>query len=109
MAAHVAANPDAPGALLAELARHEPVRKTLRRIAVHPNATADALLPALADARAGRCAAAHPALAPSVLLALLEGPDEGGPRPRPNPALPPAVMEELVARYSEPGVTRPVS
>ncbi|WP_405680440.1 hypothetical protein OG859_33545 [Streptomyces sp. NBC_00048] len=54
MAAHVAANPDAPGALLAELARHEPVRKTLRRIAVHPNATADALLPALADAGEGR-------------------------------------------------------
>ncbi|WSZ38835.1 hypothetical protein OG239_08530 [Streptomyces sp. NBC_00868] len=54
VAAHVAANPDAPGALLAELARHEPVRKTLRRIAVHPNATADALLPALADAGEGR-------------------------------------------------------
>ncbi|MFE9635565.1 hypothetical protein [Streptomyces sp. NPDC006463] len=111
VASRVAANPDAPGALLTELARHEPpVRRTLRQIAAHPNATADALLPALADARAGLRAAAHPALAPSVLLALLEDPDEErAEAAASNPALPPAVMEELVARYAGPGVTRPVS
>lgn len=96
--ARAAANPDAPGGLLADLARHEPpVRKALSAIAVHPNATAEALLPCLADPKAARHAAAHPALAPSVLLGLLTGADEEVARAAAtNPALSRAVMEEWV-------------
>ncbi|MFD9416362.1 hypothetical protein ACFWC9_16895 [Streptomyces goshikiensis] len=126
--ARVAANPDAPGALLAELARHEPpVRRALRAIAEHPRAMAEALLPCLDDTRAGRHAAAHPALPPQTLVALLTHPD-----PRvaeaaaAHPALPREAMEALTAglpghpsgsggrpapagELTEPGVTRPVS
>ncbi|MFC9294968.1 hypothetical protein ACFTWH_23505 [Streptomyces sp. NPDC057011] len=109
--ARVAANPDAPGALLEELARREPpVRKVLRAIAAHPHATAEALRPCLADPKAGPLAAAHPALPPALLVELLDGGDEGlAEAAAGNPALPVAVMEELLARYPEPGVTRPVS
>ncbi|MFE1413146.1 hypothetical protein ACFW6F_20400 [Streptomyces sp. NPDC058746] len=109
--ARVAANPDAPGALLAELARHEPpVRRALRAIAGHPNATSEALVPCLADRRARCEAAAHPALAVPVLLGLLDDADEELARAAAgNPSLPRSVMEDLVGRYPEPGVTRPVS
>ncbi|MGW6854951.1 hypothetical protein [Streptomyces xanthophaeus] len=98
--ARVAANPDAPGTLLAELARHEPpVRRALYEIAVHPRATAGALLPCLADSRAGQYAAAHPALAPSVLADLLAGPSRAlAQAAASNPSLPTALMEELVTR-----------
>lgn len=107
----VAANPDAPGALLEELARHEPpVRAALRKIAVHPNATPGALLPCLADSRARSHAAAHPALPPEALIGLLSGPDASlACAAAANPALPAHVGEKLLARYAEPGVTRPVS
>ncbi|MFE2326968.1 hypothetical protein ACFXD5_24095 [Streptomyces sp. NPDC059385] len=109
--ARVAANPDAPGSLLTELARHEPpVRRVLREIARHPNATSEALVPCLADRRARRDAAAHPALAEPVLLGLLDDADEElAEAAAANPSLPHAVMEDLIRRYAEPGVTRPVS
>lgn len=96
--ARVAANRDASAELLAELARHEPpVRRALREIASHPNATAEALLRCLADERARVRAAAHPALPAGVLVELLADED-----PRVvqaaagNPSLPLAVMAELV-------------
>ncbi|MFD9723754.1 hypothetical protein [Streptomyces sp. NPDC059072] len=111
VAAGVAANPDVPGALLAELARREPpVRKALKAIAVHPHATAEALLPCLADSKAARFAAGHPALTPSVLVGLLADADwQVVEAAAANPSLPPSVMEDLVRRYTDPGVTRPVS
>ncbi|MFG2983535.1 hypothetical protein ACGFYQ_20175 [Streptomyces sp. NPDC048258] len=114
VAARVAANPDAPSALLAELARQEPpVRKALRAVAAHPHATAEALRPCLADPKAGPIAAAHPALPPALIMELLDGGDERlAEAAAGNPSLPAAAMEELTARYArstEPGVTRPVS
>ncbi|MEU9105046.1 hypothetical protein AB0D54_11870 [Streptomyces xanthophaeus] len=101
--ARVAANPDAPGTLLAELARHEPpVRRALYEIAVHPRSTAEALLPCLADSKAGQYAASHPALAPSVLAGLLAGPSRAlAQAAASNPSLPTALMEELVTRCAE--------
>lgn len=94
----MAANPGAPGALLEELARQEPpVRRALREIAGHPNATAGALARCLGDPRAAEIAAAHPALSPSLLASLLTGPDEGlAEAAARNPALPREVMERLV-------------
>lgn len=83
MHTRVAANPGASGALLEELAHHQPpVRRALREIAGHPNATAAALTPCLGDPRAAEAAAAHPALSPSLLASLLTGPDEAWPRRR---------------------------
>ncbi|MFJ9594319.1 hypothetical protein ACIRS3_16295 [Streptomyces virginiae] len=97
--ARVAANPDAPGDLLTELARHEPpVRRALREIASHPNATAEALLPCLADVKARVRAAAHPALPPGIVVGLLDDPDpEVVEAAAGNPALPSAVMADLLA------------
>ncbi|MEU9300931.1 hypothetical protein [Streptomyces sp. NPDC048269] len=114
VAAPVAANPDAPSALLVELARQEPpVPRALRAVAAHPHATAEALRPCLADAKAGPIAAAHPALPPALLVALLDGGDERlAEAAAGNPSLPVATMRELTARcarWTEPGVTRPVS
>ncbi|MCX4524259.1 MULTISPECIES: hypothetical protein [unclassified Streptomyces] len=98
--ARVAANPDAPPALLARLARHEPpVRGALRAIAGHPRATAEALLPCLDDERAARHAAAHPALPPQTLVALLTHLDpRGAEAAAAHPALPPEAMEELLTQ-----------
>ncbi|MFD9078434.1 hypothetical protein [Streptomyces erythrochromogenes] len=96
--ARVAANPDAPGDLLAELARHEPsVRRALREIAAHPNAAAEALLPCLAGGRSRVRAAAHPALPAAVVVGLLDDPDpEVVEAAAGNPSLPPAVMAQRV-------------
>ncbi|MFE0577069.1 hypothetical protein [Streptomyces sp. NPDC058874] len=96
--ARVAANPDAPADLLAELARHDPpVRGALREIASHPNATADALLPCLADRKWRVRAAAHPALPAAVVVGLLDDPDPAVVEAAAaNPALPPAVMARRV-------------
>ncbi|MEV6680069.1 hypothetical protein AB0N09_24860 [Streptomyces erythrochromogenes] len=93
--ARVAANPDAPGDLLAELARHEPsARRALREIASHPNATAEALLPCVAGGGRSRVrAAAHPALPAAVVAGLLDDPKpEVVEAAAKNPSLPPAVM-----------------
>ncbi|MGC0334129.1 hypothetical protein RKD23_007119 [Streptomyces sp. SAI-170] len=77
VASRVAANPDASPALLEELARQRPpAKRALREIAGHPRATATALLACLADGRARRVAAAHPALPPRTLVELLG--DEDG-------------------------------
>ncbi|MFI6482970.1 hypothetical protein ACIBH1_33920 [Nonomuraea sp. NPDC050663] len=72
VAAAVATNPDASPALLEELTRHRPpVRKVLREVARHPNASAAALLTCLDDHRAGELAAAHPGLPREVMESLL--------------------------------------
>ncbi|GGV87875.1 hypothetical protein GCM10015535_38000 [Streptomyces gelaticus] len=96
--AKVAANPDAPPALLEDLAAHvPPVHKVFREIARHGNATGPALLVCLADSRARPIAAGHPALPPPVIVELLA--DDGWQvveAAAANPSLPPAVMAELV-------------
>ncbi|MGW6710310.1 hypothetical protein ACWGDE_36215 [Streptomyces sp. NPDC054956] len=96
--AQVAANPGTPSGLLEEMARHDPpALRALRAIAVHPRATEAALLPCLADHKAGPAAARHPALSGPVLVELLahDAPAvaEGAAA---NPSLPRAVMEELI-------------
>ncbi|KPC63377.1 hypothetical protein [Streptomyces chattanoogensis] len=109
--AKVAANPDAPPALLEDLARHEPpVRKALREIARHPNATAASLLACLADKRARGIAAGHPALPPPVIEELLADADsQVAEAAAANPSLPLAVMSRLVlAPSGAPGATVPV-
>ncbi|WP_371680219.1 hypothetical protein [Streptomyces sp. NBC_01276] len=94
--AQVAANPDAPGALLEELVRHDPpVLGVLRAVARHPNATGPALLGCLADVRARRHAAAHPALPARELPRLLDDPDwQVVEAAAAHPALPLAVMRD---------------
>lgn len=96
--AQVAANPDAPAALLEDLVRHEPaVRKVFREVARHPRATAAALLVCLGDDRARPVAAGHPALPPPVITGLLTDPDEGvAETAAANPSLPSRVMSELL-------------
>ncbi|MEU6702829.1 hypothetical protein [Streptomyces wuyuanensis] len=98
VAARVAANPEAPPALLEELAGHEPpVGKVLREVARHRAATAGALLMCLADERARRTAAGHPALPPRVVAGLLEDDDrQVAEAAAANPSLPLAVMARLV-------------
>lgn len=95
--AQVAANPDAPPALLEDLVRHEPgVRKVLREVARHRGATSSALRVCLADERARPLAAGHPALAPPVIAALLADADwQVVQAAAANPSLPPAVMADL--------------
>ncbi|WP_405986633.1 hypothetical protein [Streptomyces sp. NBC_00872] len=96
--AKVAANPDAPPALLEDLARHEPpVRKAFREIARHRNAAAPALLACLADRQARPMAAGHPALPPPVIVELLSDTDgQVAEAAAANPSLPLAVMKNLV-------------
>lgn len=100
VAARVAANPDASPALLERLARQEPpALRAFREIARHPNATAPSLLACLADKRARRVAAGHPALPPPVMVELLADEDwQVAEAAAANPSLPPAVMSKLVPR-----------
>ncbi|PPK68834.1 hypothetical protein CLV40_10478 [Actinokineospora auranticolor] len=95
--AAVAANPDAPAALLEELALHRPpIRKALHAIARHPNATATALLPCLADPKAKPLAAAHPALPAPTITALLAADPATAMAAAGNSSLPLAAMASLV-------------
>ncbi|MEU9116959.1 hypothetical protein AB0D04_35705 [Streptomyces sp. NPDC048483] len=96
--AKVAANPDASPALLEHLARHEPpVQRAFREVARHPRATPLSLLACLADKKARRTAAGHPALPPQVVVDLLADDDcEVVEAAAANPSLPRAVMSELV-------------
>ncbi|TQE34550.1 hypothetical protein Sipo8835_15255 [Streptomyces ipomoeae] len=98
--AGAAANPDATPALLEHMARHiPPVRKALREIARHPNATAQALPACLADERARPLAAGHPALPPTVITELLTDPDgQVAEAAAANPSLPLTVMTDLLPR-----------
>lgn len=107
VAARVAANPDAPPGLLERLARQErPPLKALREIARHPRATAAALTACLADPRARRLAAAHPALPPQVVVELLADDDpQVGAAAAANPSLPRADM----ARLAPPRLLAPFS
>ncbi|WP_455355121.1 hypothetical protein [Streptomyces sp. SYSU K217416] len=97
--AKVAANPDATPALLEDLARHEPsVHKAFREVARHRNATASALLACLADKLARPTAAGHPALPPAVIVELLTDADwQVVEAAAANPSLPLAAMSALVA------------
>ncbi|MHC3821221.1 hypothetical protein [Streptomyces sp. DT9] len=94
----VAANPEAPSALLEEFSRHvPPARKALREIARHRHATGRALLGCLADSRARPLAARHPALPPLTIVELLADDDwQVVEAAAANPSLPPAVMRDLV-------------
>lgn len=106
--ARVAANPDAPPGLLADLARHDPpVRRALRDIAAHPHATEAALLPCLSEPKAGSDAARHPALSAPVVVDLLghASPDIAEAAAA-NPSLPRAAMEELIVVTGMPPVVR---
>lgn len=96
--AKVAKNPDAAPALLEDLARHEPpVRKALREIARHRNATAPTLLICLSDGQARPLAAGHPVLPSKVVVELLTDDDwQVVEAAAANPALPPEVMSMLV-------------
>jgi hypothetical protein len=95
----VAANPEATPGLLEDLARRDPpVRKVLREVAGHRNATAPALLACMGDARARRVAAGHPALPPPVIVGLLADADrQVVEAAAANPSLPVAVMSQLVS------------
>ncbi|MFF0868598.1 hypothetical protein ACFYUV_43070 [Nonomuraea sp. NPDC003560] len=95
--AKVAKNPEASPELLEDLARHgPPVRKALREIARHPNATAAALLVCLLDGQARPLAAGHPALPPQTIVELLTDDDwQVVEAAAANPALPPEVMSML--------------
>ncbi|WP_411097912.1 hypothetical protein [Streptomyces sp. 020-2-3H-GM] len=104
--AGIAANPDATPALLAELARRRPpVRKALRAIAGHANATAPALLACLDDPEARVVAAGHPALPTQAITALVTGADlRSAEAAAANPSLPRAVMTELLPPAPAPAV-----
>lgn len=96
--AGVAANPDAPSALLEDLAgRVPPARRAFREIARHRHATGPALLACLTDGKARPVAAGHPALPPSAIVRLLADDDWRVARAAAaNPSLPPAVMARSV-------------
>ncbi|MEU6221411.1 hypothetical protein ABZ845_28520 [Streptomyces sp. NPDC047022] len=98
VAARVAANPDAPSALLEDLVRRAPkAHKAFREVARHRNATAPALLACLADRKARPRVAGHPALPPPVIVELLADDDwQVVKAAAANPSLPPDVMAELV-------------
>ncbi|MEU8777110.1 hypothetical protein [Streptomyces sp. NPDC048606] len=97
--AGVAANTEAPPALLEDLARRVlPVGKALRAIARHPHATGTALLACLADRRARRVAAGHPALRPEAIVELLADHDgDVVEAAAANPSLPPSAMAAVMA------------
>ncbi|MEU8780484.1 hypothetical protein [Streptomyces sp. NPDC048637] len=96
--AKVAANPDASPALLEDLARHEPpVQRAFREVAGHRGATPSSLLACLANKRARRIAAGHPALPPQVVVDLLADDDcQVVEAAASNPSLPLGVMSQLV-------------
>jgi hypothetical protein len=98
---NVAANPDAPGDLLLDLAREAPrVPKVLREIARHPNAGAEALEICLAETgeRARPIAAGHPALPPDRVAELLADPDPlVAESAAGNPSLPISEMARLIS------------
>ncbi|MFJ1754537.1 hypothetical protein [Kitasatospora sp. NPDC088134] len=98
VAAGIAANPDAPTELLHELLAADHNVATLRALATHPAADADVLTACLRDRRAGRRAAAHPALPPDRLRALLADPDPVvATTAAANPSLPVADLLRLLA------------
>ncbi|MGC0397532.1 hypothetical protein RKD27_000176 [Streptomyces sp. SAI-126] len=101
--AKVAANPETPSALLEYLTGHmTPVRKALREVARHRNATGRALLVCLTDQNARRIAAGHAALPPETIVELLADHDwQVVEAAAANPSLPPAVMAQLIPELNE--------
>ncbi|QGV82886.1 hypothetical protein EIZ62_27315 [Streptomyces ficellus] len=101
-AARVAANPDAPAALLEDLVlREPPVRGVFREVARHRNAGARALLACLVDERARPVAAGHPALPVAALRELLADDEDVAEAAAANPSLPPALMRALLSRANQ--------
>lgn len=100
--AKVAANPEAPSALLEYLTGYmTPVRKALREVARHRNATGRALLVCLTDQDARRIAAGHAALPPETIVELLADHDwQVVEAAAANPSLPPAVMARLIPEFN---------
>ncbi|MDQ0604987.1 hypothetical protein QF037_009332 [Streptomyces canus] len=100
--AKVAANPETPSALLEYLTRYmTPVRKALREVARHRNATGPALLACLTDRQARSWAAGHPALPPEAIVELLTDHDwQVVEAAASNPSLPPTVMAELISEFT---------
>ncbi|MFD8599053.1 hypothetical protein ACFV1L_29025 [Kitasatospora sp. NPDC059646] len=95
--AGIAANPDAPTALLAELVHGEHNVATLRALATHPAADGPTLTACLRDPRARRRAAVHPALPLARLRSLLADPDPSTAQgAAANPSLPPADLLRLL-------------
>ncbi|MFC5183043.1 hypothetical protein [Actinomadura harenae] len=100
IAAHVAANPNASSELLEALAALNPSQDALIGIARHTNATPTALLPCLTNPKAKRHAAAHPALPPQTVLALLADEDPHvAEAAAANPALPTNEMQPFIDRH----------
>jgi hypothetical protein len=96
VAGFIAANPACSPQLLEDL---PPVRKALRAIATHPNATPTALLRCLDDPKARADAAGHASLPADVIVALLDHPDGlVADAAAANPRLPLSVMAALVAQ-----------
>ncbi|MEV4140805.1 hypothetical protein AB0J72_52645 [Dactylosporangium sp. NPDC049742] len=94
VAGALAGNPACPADLLLRIATLRPPAKlALREIARHPNATGPALAACLADEKARRAAARHPALDAGTLLALL---DDGVTEAAANPSLPRDIMRALI-------------
>ncbi|MEV4275923.1 hypothetical protein [Actinoplanes xinjiangensis] len=96
--ARVAANPEAPPALLLDLARHvPPAQRVFREIVTRADAPADALELCLADGRARLIAAAHPALPVNRIVALLGDADgRSVTAAATNPSLPVSEMERII-------------
>ncbi|MEV0570567.1 hypothetical protein [Dactylosporangium sp. NPDC050588] len=94
VAGALAGNPACPADLLLRIATLRPPAKlALREIARHPNATGPALAACLADEKARRAAARHPALDAGTLFALL---DDGVTEAAANPSLPRDIIRALI-------------
>jgi hypothetical protein len=92
-------NPDCSAELLHHIAQTaNPGSVVHTEVAKHPNTTAATLLLCLARPAARRHAARHPSLPPHIITDLLDDPDllvaEAAAA---NPALPPKIMEALLA------------
>lgn len=96
--AKIAANPDAPPAILLDLARQAPpAQKVFREVAARSDAPAAALEICLSDPRARPIAAAHPALPVDRIVELLHDADGSvATAAATNPSLPVSEMDRII-------------